>query len=203
MTSELNLKLVFEDQYNFSVLENTSLNEPIENNSNNNSTVEPNNNSDNSSIDETITNSSNSTSNNNQTIIDNSTDNVTDIPQGNNNEITQNENVEPDDSTSSKNSDTGTWLLVSVICIVIALISVIIIRRRISPVKESIDGEHKKNIVEINPIIQPMPQLQVTQSEELTVLRQWTDSNGYTWRQMSDRSMLWWNGQVWVPVNSN
>jgi len=203
MTSELNLKLVFEDQYNFSVLENTSLNEPIENNSNNNSTVEPNNNSDNSSIDETITNSSNSTSNNNQTIIDNSTDNVTDIPQGNNNEITQNENVEPDDSTSSKNSDTGTWLLVSVIFIVIALISVIIIRRRISPVKKSIDDEHKKNIVEINPIIQPMPQLQVTQSEELTVLRQWTDSNGYTWRQMSDRSMLWWNGQVWVPVNSN
>ena len=30
-----------------------------------------------------------------------------------------------------------------------------------------------------------------------TVLQQWTDANGNTWRSMSDGSTLWWNGSDW------
>lgn len=30
-----------------------------------------------------------------------------------------------------------------------------------------------------------------------TVLTQWTDNNGYTWRKMSDGSTHWWDGTVW------
>ena len=30
-----------------------------------------------------------------------------------------------------------------------------------------------------------------------TVIQQWTDANGNTWRSMSDGSTLWWNGFDW------
>ncbi len=32
---------------------------------------------------------------------------------------------------------------------------------------------------------------------EVTVLQQWTDASGHTWRQMSDNTMEWWNGTDW------
>ena len=32
---------------------------------------------------------------------------------------------------------------------------------------------------------------------ELTVVNQWTDQAGHTWRSMSDGSTLWWNGTDW------
>ncbi len=32
---------------------------------------------------------------------------------------------------------------------------------------------------------------------EPTVVQQWTDANGHTWRSMSDGSTLWWNGADW------
>jgi hypothetical protein len=33
--------------------------------------------------------------------------------------------------------------------------------------------------------------------QELTVVNQWTDENGYTWRAMSDGSNQWWTGTDW------
>jgi len=33
--------------------------------------------------------------------------------------------------------------------------------------------------------------------EEPTVLRQWTDESGYTWRAMSDGVNYWWTGTEW------
>ena len=34
-----------------------------------------------------------------------------------------------------------------------------------------------------------------------TVLTQWTDNNGYTWRKMSDGSTHWWDGKDWKPYD--
>jgi len=34
-------------------------------------------------------------------------------------------------------------------------------------------------------------------AQEPTVLRQWTDEKGYTWRSMSDGSNYWWTGTEW------
>lgn len=34
--------------------------------------------------------------------------------------------------------------------------------------------------------------------DTLNVEIQWTDENGYTWRKMSDESVVWWNGQDWI-----
>ena len=33
------------------------------------------------------------------------------------------------------------------------------------------------------------------------VVQQWTDESGYTWRNMSDGSTQWWNGNTWVDYN--
>ena len=35
------------------------------------------------------------------------------------------------------------------------------------------------------------------------VLQQWTDANGYSWRQMSDEKIMWWNGTDWIPYGKN
>jgi hypothetical protein len=40
------------------------------------------------------------------------------------------------------------------------------------------------------PVAQPVAQ-------EPTVLQQWTDENGYTWRSMSDGTTHWWTGTEW------
>ena len=37
-------------------------------------------------------------------------------------------------------------------------------------------------------------------AEEPTVLRQWTDEAGYTWRAMSDGGNYWWTGTEWKRV---
>ena len=41
------------------------------------------------------------------------------------------------------------------------------------------------------------------QALEPVVLQQWTDANGYSWRQMSDQTIMWWNGTDWIPYGKN
>ena len=50
--------------------------------------------------------------------------------------------------------------------------------------------------------IMPLPTLPLP-SMEPVVLQQWTDANGYSWRQMSDQSIMWWNGSDWIPYGKN
>ena len=50
--------------------------------------------------------------------------------------------------------------------------------------------------------ITPLPPLPLGQVEPV-VLQQWTDANGYSWRQMSDQSIMWWNGNDWIPYGKN
>ena len=49
----------------------------------------------------------------------------------------------------------------------------------------------------IEPIM-PLPALPLP-SLEPVVIQQWTDGNGYSWRLMSDQSIMWWNGTDWIP----
>lgn len=198
--------LIFENQVKLSILENTSLNEPIQNNTNNETVIDDSNNT--SSGNSTIPNSDNLTNNSTNSSVNNTqnqVDNLTNSSQQNNTNITQNqnENSEPDDPTDSKSNDTKSWLYVSFILVLISLASVIIIRRKVSSQNSKLEDAKDKPVVEINPSIMPVVQVEAVDGEELTVLHQWTDNNGYTWKQMSDRSMLWWNGQEWVPVNYN
>ena len=45
------------------------------------------------------------------------------------------------------------------------------------------------------------PHMQQTVVTAPTVVNQWTDQAGYTWRTMSDGSTLWWNGTDWQKTN--
>ena len=47
------------------------------------------------------------------------------------------------------------------------------------------DNNNIQNNVEEQPIQEP------------TVVNQWTDERGYTWRTMSNDKMQWWNGNDW------
>ena len=38
---------------------------------------------------------------------------------------------------------------------------------------------------------------EVITSEKMSVVQQWTDERGYTWRNMSDGSTQWWDGSEW------
>ena len=38
---------------------------------------------------------------------------------------------------------------------------------------------------------------EVITSEKVSVVQQWTDERGYTWRNMSDGSTQWWDGSEW------
>ena len=45
------------------------------------------------------------------------------------------------------------------------------------------------------------PHMQQTVVTAPTVVNQWTDQAGHTWRTMSDGSTLWWNGRDWQKSN--
>jgi hypothetical protein len=48
--------------------------------------------------------------------------------------------------------------------------------------------------------VQPVQMVQATPQPvvaEPTVLRQWTDESGYTWRAMDDGLTYWWTGTEW------
>ena len=50
-------------------------------------------------------------------------------------------------------------------------------------------------------VVQPIQTVEVIPQHpvaaEPTVLRQWTDTNGYTWRSMDDGTTYWWTGTEW------
>ena len=47
--------------------------------------------------------------------------------------------------------------------------------------------------------VQPIQTVEVIPAvvAEPTVLRQWTDGNGYTWRAIDDGNTYWWTGTEW------
>lgn len=204
---ESEIGMNFDNILQLIVIENSSLVEPGQNNSSNNSTTGETNNDSVSDPINNVTNNTNdsinNTSNQSENNSDNSTDsnNLTNVDnQETNDSVIQNDDSETDEPTKSQNSNNKSWLFIVLGLILIALVSIFIIRRNIDSKTEKIED---KTIVEINPNT-PLPiPTEVENGGSLTVLHQWTDNNGYTWKQMSDRSMFWWNGKEWVPVNYN
>ena len=119
--------------------------------------------------------------------------------QTQNNSSVQNNDNEVDDSAKSNDSDSNSWMFISIIIFILGSIVILIVRKR-RP-QNSIQTISKDPVIIENNT--PMPIIQDLDVAQPTILRQWTDANGHTWRQMSDRSVLWWNGHNWVPVNQN
>ena len=100
------------------------------------------------------------------------------------------------EETASKSSDDNTFVYVVIGAIAIIVVGVIIavVSKRSNKAATTVT----KSIEAIAPLPAiPLPNL------EPVVLQQWTDANGYSWRQMSDRTIMWWNGSEWIPYGKN
>ena len=96
--------------------------------------------------------------------------------------------------------------MMTIIAVVVLLISgaavaVLFIRKRGDEEQEVVkDFSLPEVSSQIQPIQQSYQQPVVQQPvavAEPTVLRQWTDEAGYTWRAMDDGSNHWWTGTEW------
>ena len=101
------------------------------------------------------------------------------------------------ESTSNKSTENDVliYLIVGLISIVI-IGGIVIIRGR--KTRQHSETSQFSATKQISPLpVMPLPAL------EPVVLQEWTDANGYSWRQMSDQTIMWWNGTDWIPYGKN
>lgn len=93
--------------------------------------------------------------------------------------------------------------MITIIAVVVLLIggaagAVLFMRKRSDEEQEVVKDF---SLPEVSSQIQqsyPQPAVQQPVAvAEPTVLRQWTDEAGYTWRAMDDGSNYWWTGTEW------
>ncbi len=120
------------------------------------------------------------------------------LEQDANDELQDNGNDQQEAEATSSKSEENNILLYVVLGLVIAAIvgGVLVIRSRKSSPQNNVMQSTSNDPIMPLPAI-PMPTL------EPVVLQQWTDGNGYSWRQMSDQSIMWWNGSEWIPYGKN
>ena len=122
------------------------------------------------------------------TIVEQNTDN----DQQNNTEQQQNsENV----ASKSEESNVLTYVVIGLI--IMAVIGSILVLRNRNLAK----SKNSTAITAGDPML-PLPVMPLPALEPV-VLQQWTDANGYSWRQMSDQTIMWWNGTDWIPYGKN
>ena len=122
--------------------------------------------------------------------VDDSNDLVDEQPS---NETENQQNTEA--SANQEGSDDTLMYLVIGIIVAALVAGLVFVRIRSSGAKAI---PAAKTIQPITPL-PPIPLAPV----EPVVLQQWTDANGYSWRQMSDQTILWWNGSDWIPYGKN
>ena len=108
-------------------------------------------------------------------------------------ENAQNDNSDSETTATSTNDyDSLIIPIIAIVCIVGVVLAII-------KKKNGNDTPSQKQTAEITlPPIMPAPI-----NLEPVVLRQWTDEKGYSWRQMSDQTILWWNGSEWINYGKN
>ena len=92
----------------------------------------------------------------------------------------------------------------SLLIIVLAVVSLLIAFRLRNRISEEDEMEYlDDDVVEDSEYIPEQvlanastPMVNDTVSE-ITLIQQWTDENGHSWRTMSDGSTEWWNGSDW------
>ena len=118
------------------------------------------------------------------------------IIEQNNNEILEQDDddlEQESESLESKSDDSFNWTFTAGTLILLTVIGgLVIIKSRKKPKSSGLTPSKT-----IEPIM-PLPALPLP-SLEPVVIQQWTDGNGYSWRLMSDQSIMWWNGTDWIP----
>ena len=188
---------------------NTGGNNNTDNNTDNNTSQPNNNNSDNNSDNNTSNPNDNNTNNQTNQQVDSDNDGIIDSADDCPNTIpnavvddkgciisTENEQGDNSDSeTTATSTDDYNSLIIPIIAVVCIVGIVLIVLKK----KKGNETPSQKESAEIAlPPIMPAPI-----NLEPVVLRQWTDEKGYSWRQMSDQTILWWNGSEWINYGKN
>ena len=105
-------------------------------------------------------------------------------------------NQQESDSVASNRGESNVMQYVTIgLILIVVTIAVLFVRSKRSS-KQNLPTS--KTIQPVMPLpVMPLPVI------EPVVLQQWTDSNGYSWRQMSDQTIMWWNGTDWIPYGKN
>ena len=107
---------------------------------------------------------------------------------------------EIDVDTSEEDEGKGGFsdLLISIsvgIFFIIGIIAFVILKKSSTePLHESLNNQPASPAVTTSDVPKSAPTV------EPTVLHEWTDESGHTWRKMSDGSGRWWNGTTWQEV---
>ena len=100
--------------------------------------------------------------------------------------------------TATEESNMPTYLIIGLV-IAALVAAVVIIRARKSSETQQIVSN--KTTTQLPMPALPLPGLPIPSA--VVVLQEWTDDNGYSWRHMSDRTIMWWNGSDWIPYGKN
>ena len=101
-------------------------------------------------------------------------------------------------NTATEESNMPTYLIIGLV-IAALVAAVVIIRARKSSETQQIVSN--KTTTQLPMPALPLPGLPIPSA--VVVLQEWTDDNGYSWRHMSDRTIMWWNGSDWIPYGKN
>jgi hypothetical protein len=101
-------------------------------------------------------------------------------------------------NTATEESNMPTYFIIGLV-IAALVAAVVIIRARKSSETQQIVSN--KTTTQLPMPALPLPGLPIPSA--VVVLQEWTDDNGYSWRHMSDRTIMWWNGSDWIPYGKN
>ena len=113
-------------------------------------------------------------------------------------EIVESE-INNDNSKEDEDEGGFSGMLISLsagLLVIIGIVAFLMLKK-----KSTADSLHTSDNNEVDLPVATTPD--VTQSVstiEPTVLNEWTDESGHTWRKMSDGSGRWWNGTAWQEV---
>ena len=112
-------------------------------------------------------------------------------------EIVESEVVSESEQEDDEDGISSMLILLSVgLLVMIGIVSFLILKKK-SPSNSSLAPQ--ENVL-TSPTTIPIDVPQQTPINEPTVLNEWTDESGHTWRKMSDGSGRWWNGTTWQEV---
>jgi hypothetical protein len=115
-------------------------------------------------------------------------------------EIVESESdIDSDNSKEDEDEGGFSGILISLsvgLLVVIGIVSFLMFKKKSAtmPLDGALDNELTSPTAGTPDLPQPSSPL------EPTVLNEWTDETGHTWRKMSDGSGRWWNGTTWQEV---
>ena len=112
-------------------------------------------------------------------------------------EIVESEVVDSIEQDEDKGGLSSTLISLSVgLLVIVGIVSFLVLKKKSTPDPLHASLENELTLPTATTPDVPHPSSPI----EPTVLNEWTDESGHTWRKMSDGSGRWWNGTGWQDV---